>query len=137
MNAEIIKNINNLPDELINKIKEYLPKVYFVFTNKQNYLLYHHVVNFYIKDYYNYLKDTILRDNDFVFEKIVQEQFENWNLIKNYIYRNMVFIKYIYFVIYYCIENDSNKCYQIISRKHGLCKNLHKKNIIKNITWKN
>ena len=57
-----------------------------------------------------------------------------------YTSKNMIFNNYLYFVINYCIENDSNNCIKIISdflKEHGLCKNLHKKNVVKYIKWKN
>ena len=33
----IVDKINNLPNELINLIKEFLPKKELIFTNKENY----------------------------------------------------------------------------------------------------
>ena len=44
----------------------------------------------------------------------------------------------LYFIKDYCIENDSEKCRIMINNfleKLGLCKNQHKKNIIRNIRW--
>jgi len=51
----------------------------------------------------------------------------------------MIFKNYFYFTINYCIENDSDNCRKIINKflkEHGLDKNLHKKNVVKYIKWK-
>jgi hypothetical protein len=136
----IIENVNKLPIELVKLIGEYVPKKEFVFTNRENYNLYHPLIKSSIKNYENYIRDMIRRDNEFVFEKIFQENYKTWFTIKQYIYKNMVFKNYFYFTISFCIENESNNCRNIINpfmKEHGLCKNLHKKNVVKYIRWKN
>ena len=133
---EIIIHINKLPEDLINVIKEFIPLHILVFLDKTHYILYHSVVKQHICNYENYIRDVIKRDNEFVFERIVNENDSKWFQIKNYLYKNMIFKNYAYFVINYCIENDSNNCIKIMNdffKKLGLCKNLHKKNIIKYI----
>lgn len=133
---DLLVYIHKLPAELINIIKEYIPKKIVVFVNKTNYNLYHSVIKCCIHNYEKFIRDVIRRDNEFVFEMIVNENYSRWVLIKNYRYNNMVFKNYAFFVVNYCIENDSNNCRKIIIdflKKLGLCKNLHKKNIIKYI----
>ena len=79
------------------------------------------------------------RDYDFVFERILIENYEKWLKIKHYIYKNVIYNNYIYFIKDYCIENESNKCRILINsffKEHGLCQNQHKNNIIKNKRWK-
>jgi hypothetical protein len=141
------ENINNryslfylLPDEIVNLIKEYIPKKFLVFTNKEHYFLYHSLIKPSIRNYESYIHDIIRRDNEFVFQRIINENLQKWLSIKKYYYKNMIFNNYFYFVIYYCIENESDKCRALLnnlSKEQGLCKNLHKKNIIKYIKWKN
>jgi len=134
----ILKKIMLLPDELINVIKEYIPKKYFTFTNRKNYDLYHPLIKRDILNYENYIRDMIRRDNHFVFERIVQENYKKWFKINNYNYKYVIYKNYAYFVINYCIENDSSNCRKIIDdifKELGLCKNLHKKNIIKYIRY--
>jgi phosphoribosyl-ATP pyrophosphohydrolase len=129
-----------LPPELIRYIKEYIPKKEFVFTNIENYNLYHHLIKPSIKDYESYIRATIRQDNDFVFKKIVEENYNKWYEIRQYKYKNMIFNNYLYFVMNFCIENESNNCRKIICdflKEHGLGKNLHKKNVVKYIKWKN
>ena len=129
-------HIVKLPEVIIDIIREYIPKKTLVFTNKFHYTSYHASIKTYITNFENYIRDTIRRDNDFVFEKIIKENYIKWYEIKNYKYKNMIFKNYFYFIINYSIENDSNNCRNIINdfiKQHGLCKNLHKKNIVKYI----
>ena len=71
------------------------------------------------------------------------------NIFNNINFKNIIFINvntiniiyknYIYFIKDFCIENNSEKCRITINNfleKLGLCKNQHKKNIIKHIRWK-
>jgi phosphoribosyl-ATP pyrophosphohydrolase len=128
------------PPELIRYIKEYIPKKTFVFTNRENYNLYHTLIKSSIKDYESYIRSMIRQDNEFVFKKIIEENYNKWYEIRQYKYKNMIFNNYLYFVMNFCIENDSNNCRKIISdflKEHGLGKNLHKKNVVKYIKWKN
>jgi len=132
--------ISDLPDNILDTIKEFIPKYKLVFVNKVFYNLYHYTIKSYIPLYENYLRDMIRRDNYIVIEKILGENIEL--LIKNrhYRYKNMVFNNYIYFIIHYCIENNSERCREIIYdflKKRDLCINLHKKNVIKYIKWNN
>ena len=129
-----------LPPELIRYIKEYIPKKTFVFTNRENYNLYHSLLKPSIKDYESYIRSMIRQDNEFVFKKIVEENFSKWYEIRQYQYKNMIFKNYLYFVMNFCIENESNNCRKTVLeflKEHGLGKNLHKKNIVKYIKWKN
>lgn len=138
--GSLLDNIYYLPSDIINLIKEFLPKSVFVFTNRENYQLYHPLIKPFIQNYENYIRDTIRRDNDFVFKMILRENYLKWYETKQYTYKNMVFKNYLYFTIQYCIENDSNNCRNVINdflKEHGLGKNLHKKNVVKYIRWKN
>ena len=137
---DIITRINVLPDILINIIKEYVQKKVLVFTNRENYLLYHSLIRPYILNYENYIRDVIRRDNEFVFERIINENYVRWMSINKYKYKNLIFKNYLYFIMYYCIENESNNCRQIFTHfcnQQGLCKNLYKKNVVQYIRWRN
>jgi hypothetical protein len=140
MNVELFENIKKLPHDLISTIYNFIPKKTLVFTNRENYNLYHIYLKKYITHYENYIRDTIRRDNHFVIDKIIQENFKIWIKIYDYMYRNIIFKNYVYFVIHYCIENDSNKCREVVMnflKQQRFGKNLHKKNIVKYIRWKN
>ena len=137
---DVINKVIHLPREIIDIIKEYMDIRLLIFTNKTNYLLYHYTIKHYIFNYEYYTRNIIKRDFQFVFEQIVRENYNKWLEIKNYIYTNMLFKNYIYFVLHFCVENDSKKCFTFITRflkEHGLCKNQHKKNVVKYIRWTN
>jgi hypothetical protein len=132
----LFNRIYNLPDELRDYIRFFMQDVRFVFTNRLNYRLFHSFLTPYISKYENYIRDTIRRDNEFVFDRVIRENYLKWLNIRNYRYKNMIFKNYLYFVIHYSIENDSSNCRKIIhifAEELGLCKNLHKKNIVRYI----
>lgn len=136
----IAKQISELPDVIIDIIFEYIKREKLVFVNTMYYKLYHHLLKNHIHLYESYVRDIIRRDNEFVFEHILREN--NHNMIKctNYRYKDMIFNNYIYFLQYFCIENSSEKCRELLIEelsKRNLCKNLHKKNIVKYIKWSN
>jgi hypothetical protein len=131
---------SHLPDDVIDLIKEFMPRQYLVFVNKTFYNLYHHYIKSNISLFENYVRDMIRRDNDIVFDKILGENIELWLTNRQYRYKNMIFNNYIYFVLDYCIQNNSVKCRELLHdylKKRDLCINLHKKNVVKYIKWKN
>lgn len=135
-----MKLISHLPDDIINVIKEFIPVNQLVFLNKSFYNLYHHTIKKTIPLYDNYVRDIIRRDNHFVFDKVVGENIDVWTKNKTYIYKNMIFNNYLYFVMNFCIENNSERCREVLLHyliKRDLCRNLHKKNVVKYIKWKN
>jgi hypothetical protein len=59
--------------------------------------------------------------------------------IKNYIYKNIMYKNYYYFLTDYCIKNNSIKCRTELNeflKEQGLCQNRHKKNSCIHIRWK-
>ena len=92
----LFNNIQKLPQDIIFLIKEYIPKKYLIFTNKENYKLYHKLLKPSINNYENYIRDTIRRDNSFVFEQIMNENYKIWKTKTNYMYKNMIFNNYFY-----------------------------------------
>lgn len=132
--------ISQLPCDIINLIKEYLPLKYLIFTNKIFYKKYHCYIKTTIKNYEKYICFIVERDYNIVFEQIINENINLWLKNKQYCYKNMVFNNYIYYILYLCIENNSDSCREIIHiylKNRDLLKNLYKKNIIKYIKWKN
>ena len=130
------KQINDLPDDIIHLIKEFIPLHHLVFLNKTYYMLYHYTIKKFIPCYENYIRDVIRRDNDFVFERIVRENRNLWLNMRKYQYKNMVFSSYIYFILFYCQENNAHLCRRKllkIADEFRLFLNINKKNIIKYI----
>ena len=136
----VLEDINYLPEDVVDYvIKEYIPDEYFMLTNKHYYLLYHSTIRHKIRNYENFIRDMIQRDNDFVFRLMLQENYKRWMDIRQYIYKSTLYKNYIYFVNDFCIEHDSNKCRTTLMGfldEHGLCQNQHKKNIRRSIKWK-
>uniref|UniRef100_A0A6C0HD46 Uncharacterized protein n=1 Tax=viral metagenome TaxID=1070528 RepID=A0A6C0HD46_9ZZZZ len=140
--ASIFDNILKLPNELVSFLYSYIPTKITMFLNKKIYLKNRSLVRKMVpkNQYENYIRAMIRRDNDFVFALLIQENFERWLFFKNYVYKTMLFSNYIYFLLEYSIENESDKCKQVVNRyitKSGLSKNQHKKNTTKNIRWRN
>jgi len=141
-NASVFANISRLPEELVPVIYDFIPLKTLIFLNKKMYLKNHKLVRKFIQrsQYENYIRAMVRRDNDFVFGLLIQENFERWLFFKKYTYKTTLFSNYIYFLLEYCIENESDKCKQIVNRyivNSGLSQNQHKKNTIKSIRWRN
>jgi hypothetical protein len=133
-------NLNKLPEVIIDLIKEFIPHFKVVFLNSKYYNAYHYILRNHIPQYDNYVRDVINRDNEMVFKYIARENFERWLKNVEYRYKDMIFNNYIYFVLYYCVENNSEKCREILIdylSERNLYKNLHKKNVVKYIKWNN
>jgi len=136
----IVQKIKNLPDDMINLILEFITYQKLIFVNSLYYNKYHSLLTRFIPLYGMYIRDMIRRDNTFVFEKIIGDNIDGWLKNKQYRYKNMIFNNYIYFVMHYCIENNSENCIKLLMYyliKHDLCRNLHKKKVVKYIKWTN
>jgi phosphoribosyl-ATP pyrophosphohydrolase len=136
----ILQHIFLLPDDVIRVIQEYIPARIIQFTNKISYVAYHLQLRNVIYNYESYVREVVKRDYSFIFAQIIRENIEKWNNIKKYLYKNVIYASYIYFILNYCLEHNSQKCITVLSsflKQHGLCQNQHKKNITKHIRWKN
>lgn len=136
----ILQHIFMLPDDIIRVIQEYIPLRVLQFTNKLFYAANHLNKRNIICNYESYVREVVKRDHSFIFFQIIRENLQKWNNIKKYIYKNIIYASYIYFILNYCIEQNSHKCRIVLNdylKQHGLCQNQHKKNITKHIRWKN
>lgn len=136
-NIRLFAFLNKLPYELISHIKEYIPLITYVVLDKHFYIENHYLLeNMVSKKFESYVRHLIRKDMDFSFSNVLTRNFHKWLNFKNYEYKHMIFINYLHFLQYYCIENDLSKCrikLNILFDETGLSKNLHKKNIIKYI----
>ena len=139
--SKYFQNINYLPKELYLIVNSYIPAIAKIQLNKELYAKYHHLFRDSInrKQLENYIRTTVRQDNDFVFNQLLQENYNKWFNIKKYLFQDCIYANYIYFLKTYCVENQSTKCKEKIDnliQELGLSKNQHKKNIIRNIRWK-
>ena len=136
----ILQQICMLPDDIIRVIQEYIPLRILQFTNKISYVAYHLQLREVMYNYESYVREVVKRDYPFIFELIIRENIQKWNNIKKYLYKNVIYASYIYFILNYCHEHNSQQCRKVLCeflKQHGLCQNQHKKNITKHIRWKN
>ena len=133
--------IKSLPNEIINEIKSFIPITSLLFLNKYIYIKNHHIVKQMIpfEVYDTYIRDMVRKENVFVFERIMKENWKHWFKIKKYKYENIIYDNYFNFLTSYCIENKSPKTRIMINdfiTNLGISKNQHKNNRIINIKWK-
>ncbi len=138
---DFFKNVDSLPEVLIDIIHSYIPKVVTIFLTKENYLKDHHLIRQKIdkRKIEQYIRCMVRQDNDFVFKQLLVENYQRWSNMKKYYYKESIYSNYINFLDSYAIDNDSSKCRKIIQElfeELGLSKNQHKKNTIRYIRWR-
>jgi hypothetical protein len=136
-----LNNLNIFSTDIIDIIKSYIPNIYLIFVNKNYYTKYHYLIKELIpkKNYEKYIRYVIRKDNDILFQYILNDNINHFFKIKNYIYKNIKYSNYLYFLIDFCIDNNSNNCRNILNeimKEHRLCQNRHKKNTNIHIRWK-
>jgi hypothetical protein len=123
--------LSALPDELKNIVYEYIPLVTKAFLTKENYMKYHRNILSKCLQIESCIRDMIKRDNDFVFNQMMNDCYERWIRIQRYVYKNHRYLNYVYFVRDYCVEQESTKCKNVVDhffKLNGISKNQHKKN---------
>ena len=134
--------INDLPFEIIQQIKMYIPGIFLMFVNKTYYLANH---SFLLKEihfqkkYDKFIRKLISRDNSFVFHTTLREKNKYGLLNHKYFYKNTEYKNFYYFLIDFCIENDASKCRKVLNGflfEEGLCQNRDKKYRLRSIRWK-
>lgn len=138
---DFLKNVDKLPDVLIDIVYSYVPKSVNMFLTKENYMKDHHLIREFInkRKIEEYIRDMVRQDNDFVFKQLLVENSKRWLNMKKYYYKECIYGNYLNFLESYCIENNSTKCRKLIYNfleEQGLSKNQHKKNNIRYIRWK-
>ena len=125
--------IYNLPDELLNIIFLYLDNRIKATLNKTYYFKYNNLLqnNFSFERYNSLVRNIIRNDDIFVFNHIINDNFNKWLSLNKYNYKNNIYENYIIFLIYYCNKYSSNKCKNLIYNflnKSGIKKILLKNN---------
>ena len=114
--AHLFKRICELPDCLIDTIKMYIPKITLMNLTKPIYLKHHSLLKSYInkKNSELYIRCMIRQDNSFVFSIILNENYNRWLKMEQYYYKDSIYSNYIYFLVSYCIDYESNNCRALI-----------------------
>lgn len=135
--------LDDLPNEIVKEcVWQYLSPFVKVWLNKSYYEKYHYCVKYYIPENLqdSYVRSMIRKDNSFIIERLLYENFNDWIKTLRYPYKNYIFNNYVFFLSHFAVENTSTKSYNIINkylRLSGYEKKWHKKNSIKYIRWSN
>ena len=134
--------MQNLPDDVLGVIREYLPTKVIYVVNKSYFLSnYPKLIKEYtIKDaiFKKYISNIIRNDCALQFYILLENNFIQWNNSEKWVNNYSTYPNYAIFIKQRCIEQDSNKCRQILEKCLNECsstKKKHKKIRIKNIKW--
>jgi hypothetical protein len=137
---DFFKNVDKLPDVLIDIIYDYIPKCVTMFLTKKNYKEEHYLLRKFInkRKVEQYIRRMVRQDNDFVFKQLLVENNYKWLNMRKYYYKECIYGNYLNFLESYAIDNKSEKCRKIILdffEEQGLSKNQHKKKTNRYIRW--
>ena len=138
---DFFKNMDKLPEVLVDIIYTYVPKSVTIFLTKKNYINEHHLIKQIIdkRKTEQYIRAMVRDDNDFVFKQLLFENYKRWLNMKKYYYKECIYSNYLNFLESYAVENESTKCRKVLTelfKEEGLSKNQHKKNTIRYIRWR-
>ena len=137
-----IFRIQQLPDELINYIKDFLTLIVLIFVEKKTYILYHDALFYKILNQNqgeNYIRFIIRNDLDFVLSQIFENNYKQWINKTKYLYEDTIYCNYLSFILHFILKNNSDKCKQLTNKfckKLGISKKLYKNNTFINKRWK-
>jgi len=103
--------VAELPLELQGLIFGYLPFCIRIQLNKKYYHLYHHLCR--PKEYESYTRHIITRDWGWVFQQLLQENYTKWHNHRHFLYRDTIFLTYLYFIHEWIQENQATQCQAI------------------------
>jgi hypothetical protein len=137
---DLMRIVNNLPDEIQSIIISYLPYNKIKFLNREQYkLTYSKNIPRCLKiSFETYIRKIVVDDLDFVFNVLLDNNLYRWINMKKYRHNQIIFINYIYFLKYFSLENNSKKCSALINSIidiTGLDRKQHKNKINRNIIW--
>jgi hypothetical protein len=136
-----IMKLENIPEDIINYIKNFIPLDVLVWLNSDYYRNCHHLVYKCIPPLMceNYIRMIVRRDKAYVFKTVLQDNILRWYNMKKYMYKNMIFDNYLQFLVNYANENDSKNIKTMIENTSYLIlgKKWHKKTRVLFNRWKN
>jgi hypothetical protein len=115
----LLQNVNKLPEELKTFVSSFISKKVKMFLNKVSYLENHQFIKDYISCYRfeSYIRDIVRKDHSFVFNNLLVHNIDKWIKWKSYLFRDCVYLNYLVFLNFYCIDNSSTKCRELIQQK--------------------
>ena len=64
------------------------------------------------------IRRLIRKDSNYILDLILKTNIDTFIRRKKYTYRTYIYKNYIEFMIYYCINNESPKCINVIKNKY-------------------
>ena len=137
--SDMIKMIEGyrLCYELVDIIHSFLPREVLIWTNRENYRRYHHMLQDILKHkgmYDNYIRKIIRDDSVFIFNLIMETHtIVGWKKRK-YVYRDTKYTNYFHFLDCYMFDNNATRCRDVLFT--NVYKKKYKK-ICRSIAWTN
>ena len=114
----LYEKISILPDDIIQLIFKNIALKKLIFLNKEFYLRLNYLIDGIINTRYNsYVKDIIRNNAAFVFTQILNRQYSNWMICRNYTHTNLIYENYVHFLLNFCKNHHAIKCYNIFITK--------------------
>lgn len=137
---EFYDKLKCLPDDVIGIILHYLPYNKNLTLNTDSYKKNHIVVipRCLKISFEKYIRTIIIKDYDFIFNILLNDNLLRWITMRNYRYEQMIFKNYFYFLKYFSIKNNSEKCLSLLKNINfipSLNRKQHKNYINRNIIW--
>ena len=131
-----------LPYRIVEQIWDNLDIITKMRVTKENFTNNHYLLkrNNLILNFDSYLRCMIRENCDWIFNFIIEENYNYWIKPKKIIYDNQIFTNYLDYVHYLTVQFNSQKCKAIFLNfvnVSGYMKNKHKKKKIKMIKWTN
>ena len=134
------ESMHLLPPEITKCIYDYIPSLTRTVLNKSLYMSNRKCIrqNIPVLKYEGYMRHIVRKDNNFVFNNLLNDNFTRWQHMKNFKYKNFTFDDYIAYIIYLSQEHDASKVHALILDKQNLDgKKRHKNARIRSNTWSN
>ena len=135
-----VESMNMLPSDIVKHIYDYIPPLTRTILNKSLYMDNRKCIrqNIPVLKYEGYIRHIVRKDNDFVFNNLLNDNFSRWQHMKNFKYKTFTFEDYMAYIIYLSQEHEASKVHALVLDKQNLVgKKRHKNARIRSNTWSN
>ena len=132
--------IKELPNDLLLHIKSYIPQRILLTLSKEKYLIYQNFIKFIVGQRQDsYIRYILRNDLHFIFSFRIHEFGEYWSKINKEKYKEYIFDTKLLLYKHYTIENNANKCRELIDTYTNDNMNIkrHKKCKLVKTIWSN